>query len=64
MKRRLDKDMIISLAVIALLVATSIVFIILFILDIQISASNLGNIIGSYSGISSFVWLILLCRNC
>ena len=64
MKRRLDKDMIVSLAVISQLVTISIVFVVLFMLNIQISHNNLAGIIGSYSGISGIVWLILLCRNC
>ncbi|WP_028234801.1 hypothetical protein [Pseudobutyrivibrio sp. MD2005] len=64
MKRRLDKDMIVSLAVISQLVTICIIFVILFILNIQISHNNLASIIGSYSGVSGIVWLILLCRNC
>ena len=64
MKRRLDKDLIISLAVISLLVAVGIVFFVLFILDIQISNNNIAELIGSYSGLSGSIWLILLCRNC
>jgi hypothetical protein len=64
MKRRMDKELIIALAVISLLITTSIVFFLLFTLDIQISHNNIGGIIGSYSGLSSLVWLILLCRNC
>ena len=64
MKRRLDRDMIIAFAVIALLVAIAIIFFVLFILDIQISNNNLAQVLGSYSGLSSSIWLILLCRNC
>ncbi|WP_028242644.1 hypothetical protein [Pseudobutyrivibrio ruminis] len=64
MKRRLDKEMIISLAVIAVLFATGALFFALFLFDIQISQANIGGIIGSYSGLSSSIWLYLLCRNC
>ena len=64
MKKRLDKEMIIALAVIAFIVATGIIFFLLFIFDIHISTSNLGGVIGSFSGLSSSIWLFLLCRNC
>ena len=64
MRRRLDKGMIIALAIIALLFATGIIFFLLYMFDIQICQANIGGIIGSYSGLSSSIWLILLCRNC
>ena len=64
MKRRLDKEMIISFAVISLMVAVGIIFFVLFILDIEINNNNMAEVIGSYSGLSSSIWLILLCRNC
>ncbi|SFI39262.1 hypothetical protein SAMN04487830_1565 [Pseudobutyrivibrio sp. OR37] len=64
MKKRLDRDMIISLAVVSLLSSTAVVFFLLFLFDIQISQANLAGVIGSYSGLSSSIWLILLCRNC
>jgi hypothetical protein len=64
MKRRLDKEMIITLAVVALLFATGLIFFALFLFDIQISQANIGGVIGSYSGLSSSIWLYLLCRNC
>ncbi len=62
-KRRLDKELIVSLGVLALLFSVGIVFFFLFIFDVDI-ASNLAQIIGSYSGISGSIWLVLLCRNC
>ncbi len=64
MKKGLDKEMILALAVIALLAATSIVFLFLFVFDIRISANNLAGVIGSHSGLSGSIWLFLLCRNC
>ncbi|MBE5918054.1 MAG: hypothetical protein E7273_14585 [Pseudobutyrivibrio ruminis] len=64
MKKRLDKELIISLAIVALLVAVGVVFFLLFMFDIQISQNNIAGIVGSYSGISGGVWLFLLCRNC
>ena len=64
MKRKLDKGTIISLAVIALLFATGVIFFLLFMFDIQISQANIGQFIGSYSGLSSSIRFILLCRNC
>ncbi|WP_458458149.1 hypothetical protein [Pseudobutyrivibrio sp.] len=64
MKRKLDKGTIISLAVIAILFATGVIFFLLFMFDIQISQANIGQFIGSYSGLSSSIWFILLCRNC
>ena len=64
MKKRLDKELIISLAIVALLVAVGVVFFLLFMFDLQISHNNIAGIVGSYSGISGGVWLFLLCRNC
>ena len=40
------------------------IFFLLFMFDIQISQANIGQFIGSYSGLSSSIWFILLCRNC
>ena len=64
MKRRLDKDMIVALAILSLLAATSIIFVSLFVLNVEISINNLAGIIGTYSALSGIIWLILLCRNC
>ena len=64
LKRGLDREMVIALAVIALLVAASILFFFLFMFDIQICAKNIAGVIGSYSGLSGSIWLYLLCRNC
>jgi hypothetical protein len=33
-------------------------------LDIQISQTNIAGVLGSYSGLSSSIWFILLFRNC
>ena len=63
-KKRLDKDLIISLAVISVLIATALLFFALFMFNVEISSKNISEVMVSYSGISSFVWLILLCRNC
>ncbi|MCR5416274.1 MAG: hypothetical protein K6E79_05720 [Pseudobutyrivibrio sp.] len=62
-KRGLDRELIISLGVIALLLAIGIVFMVLFLFDIDIT-KNLSSVIGSYSGLSGSIWLFLLCRNC
>ena len=63
MRRRLDKELIISFAGLALLFAVGIISFILFTFNIDISEHMTG-IIGSYSGLSGSIWLILLCRNC
>ncbi|MCR5195502.1 MAG: hypothetical protein K6D38_04235 [Pseudobutyrivibrio sp.] len=63
MKRRLDKELIISLGALALLFSVGILFFILFIFNINIG-DNLTGIVGSYSGLSGGIWLVLLCRNC
>lgn len=63
MKKRLDRDMIISFGVLALLFSVGILFFFLFVLDINI-AEHIAGIVGSYSGLSGGIWLLLLCRNC
>lgn len=62
-KKRLDKASIISLGAMALLFAVGILFFFLFVFHINI-AENMAEIIGSYSGLSGSIWLVLLCRNC
>ena len=64
MKKKLDKELIVSLAAISFIVAVGIIFFLLFIFDIHISSNNAGGVIGSFSGLSSSIWLYLLCRNC
>jgi hypothetical protein len=63
MKRGLDKELIISLGSLALLFGVGIIFLILFIFDVDIP-SHQAEIVGSYSGLSGGIWLLLLCRNC
>lgn len=63
MRRKLDKELIVSFGALALLFAVGILFLFLFIFDVDI-AENLAGIVGSYSGISGGIWLLLLCRNC
>ncbi len=60
---KLDKELILSFGVLALLFAMGILFFILFAFNIDIGA-NLTKILGSYSGLSGGIWLVLLCRNC
>ena len=62
-KKGLDKDLIVSFATLAMLFAFGILFFVLFIFDIDIT-KNLTGVVGSYSGLSGGIWLILLCRNC
>ncbi len=62
-KRKLDKELIVSLGTLALMFSVGILFFFLFVFDIDIAA-NLSKIIGSYSGLSGGIWLLLLCRNC
>ncbi|SEB06009.1 hypothetical protein SAMN02910384_03255 [Pseudobutyrivibrio sp. ACV-2] len=63
MKNRLDKGLILSFAGLSLLFSVGIIFFILFIFNIDIAEHTTG-IVGSYSGMSGVIWLILLCRNC
>ncbi|SDI32382.1 hypothetical protein SAMN05421493_111103 [Pseudobutyrivibrio sp. 49] len=63
MRKRLDKELIVSFAVLALSFALGIIFLILFIFGIDLSEHTAG-IVGSYSGLSGGIWLFLLCRNC
>ena len=63
MKRKLDKELIISFAGLSLLFAVGIISFVLFVFNIDISEHTTG-IVGSYSGLSGSIWLILLCRNC
>ena len=62
-KRRLDKEMIISFGMLALLFSVGILFFLLFVLDVNIT-EHIAGVIGSYSGLSGGIWLLLLCRNC
>ncbi|MBR5637441.1 MAG: hypothetical protein IKW81_10985 [Pseudobutyrivibrio sp.] len=63
MRKKLDKDLIISFGALALLFAVGIIFLFLFIFDINIG-EHLAGVVGSYSGLSGGIWLLLLCRNC
>lgn len=63
MKRRLDKELIISFGIMALAFALGIVFLIMSIFGIDL-AEHITGIVGSYSGLSGGIWLLLLCRNC
>ncbi|MCR5581742.1 MAG: hypothetical protein K6F66_09170 [Pseudobutyrivibrio sp.] len=63
-RRGLDRDMIISLGVLSLITSISIIFFALFLLDINISLSNIGLISASFSTMAGAIWLVLLCRNC
>ena len=63
MRKRLDKELIISFGLLALLFAVGILFLFLFIFDINVGEHMTG-VIGSYSGLSGGIWLFLLCRNC
>ncbi|MBP5324623.1 MAG: hypothetical protein J6Y86_03930 [Pseudobutyrivibrio sp.] len=62
-KRGLDKGLIVSFGTLALLFAVGILFFVLFIFDIDVT-ENLTSVVGSYSGLSGGIWLILLLRNC
>ena len=62
-KRGLDKGLIVSFGTLALLFALGILFFVLFIFDIDLTA-NMTEIVGSYSGLSGGIWLFLLLRNC
>gem|GEM_PF-5143072 len=42
----------------------STLFFALFLLDINISLSNIGLISASFSTMAGAIWLVLLCRNC
>ncbi|SDB32831.1 hypothetical protein SAMN02910298_01578 [Pseudobutyrivibrio sp. YE44] len=61
--KRLDKELILSFGALALLFAVGILFFVLFAFDINIG-ENITKIVGSYSGLSGGIWLLLLCRNC
>lgn len=63
MRKKLDRELIVSFAVMALMFAVGILFLVLFILDIDIS-EHMAGVVGSYSGLSGGIWLLLLCRNC
>ena len=63
MRRKLDRELILSFGVLALLFAVGILFLFLFLFDVNI-AEHLTGIVGSYSGLSGGIWLLLLCRNC
>ncbi|QFJ53488.1 hypothetical protein [Pseudobutyrivibrio xylanivorans] len=63
MKKKLDKELIISFGTLALLFAMGIIFFILYVFNIDVS-SHITGIVGSYSGLSGGIWLFLLCRNC
>ena len=63
MRKRLDKELIVSFAVLALSFALGIVFLILFIFGIDLT-EHIAGIVVSYSGLSGGIWLLLLCRTC
>ena len=63
MRKKLDKELIVSFGVLALLFAVGILFLFLFLFDINIG-EHMAGIVGSYSGLSGGIWLVLLCRNC
>ncbi len=63
MKKRLDRELIISFGWLSLLFAIGIVSFILFIFNIDVATHSTG-IVGAYSCLTGGIWLFLLCRNC
>ncbi|MCR4693696.1 MAG: hypothetical protein K5773_00035 [Pseudobutyrivibrio sp.] len=60
----LNKDLLIGFAIIALAIATALIFTTMFIFDVSVSVDNSGAILGIYSILTSFIWAFLILRNC
>ena len=63
-KNKLDRELIISFAILAMIAASGVLFVFLFIFGIDIKCCNYGTLVGFYAIIFSFIWGFLLCRNC
>ena len=63
-KNGLDKELIIILGVISLVVSLGIIFFGLFFLGVDVYTCDKGGLIGIYSLITGGLWGVLLCRNC
>lgn len=63
-KKGLDREMIISCGIIALVASTGILFGTLFLLGIDVANCNSAVFVSLFSVLSAVIWGILLCRNC
>ncbi|MBQ1604680.1 MAG: hypothetical protein II765_06695 [Lachnospiraceae bacterium] len=61
---RIDRDMIIGCAIMALLGSVGIIFSILFVFGIDLQECNMTFLTTIFFSLAFMIWGILLCRNC
>ena len=64
MKKGLDREIIIIIGVISIIVATSIMFAAIGFLNIDFRTCDRTRFVEAYSLLTGLVWLILLLRKC
>lgn len=63
-KRRIDREMIIVCAVVAILSAIGIIFAVVLFLGWDVTECNSTMLVSLFSVLTGSIWGILLCRNC
>lgn len=63
-KRRIDREMIIVCAVVAILSAIGIIFAVILFFGWDVTECNSTVLVSLFSVLTGSIWGILLCRNC
>ena len=63
-QRKLDPEMIVGCAVVAVLVAVSIIFLYVLYFDLDLRQCDSTKLVSAFSVLSGGIWGILLIRNC
>ena len=63
-KSGLDRDLIVALGCISMVICVSVLFLALFLFRIDVNQTNSGVIVAIYSAMTAILWVVLLSRNC